>query len=354
MILLGDHKGTFSFPEQGSSFAEGVDWLFGWEYLISTIFFVLIVGVMVLFVALYRKRPGHERPIPSSSHNMTLEIAWTVLPCFLLVWFFVQGAYGYLEMRNPPDSCKEVWVTARQWSWSFHYPEEGPSEELHFALNQPVKLRLASEDVLHSFFIPEFRQKMDIIPGRYVWLWFTPTKVADFESPFHLRCTEYCGTGHSAKAMSQRPVYVHDKTWEEVLKDYIRWDESAKTDVENGERYYNMLCAGCHSIEDKVKEVGPSFKGYYGQTVNFTDGSSGIVDDNYIMESILEPNKLVRTGYAAPNGTSPMPAAFNGGPLNQDQIRYLTAFIRKLNGLGESSTTDEKAKDDKTSEAENK
>ncbi len=259
---------------------------------------------------------------------------------------FIQGAYGYLELRNPPDNCKEIWVTAQQWSWSFHYPEEGPSADLHLSKDQPVKLRLASSDVLHSFYIPEFRQKMDIIPGRYVWVWFNPTKASAFEKPFHLRCTEYCGTGHSAAEMSQKPVYVHDMPWDEMLAAYVRWDESKKTSVENGERLYKMLCAGCHSKVKDEKKIGPSFNGNWGAEVQFTDGSSAVVDENYIKNSILEPNSQVRSGYASANGSSQMPALFNGRQLNESEISYLIAYIKSLNGVSEEAV-------DPTAEADN-
>ena len=335
MLLFGQDGSSLSFPTQASSFAGEVDFMYHAIFWISAFFFVLINGLMVYFIYKYRKRPGHDRPIPSPSHSTKLEVAWTVLPCFLLIWMFARGAYGYLEMRNPPDNCKEIWVTASQWQWAFHYPEEGPSADLHLTVNQPVKLRMASTDVLHSFFIPEFRQKMDIIPGRYVWVWFQPTRPSPPEG-FHLRCTEYCGDGHSAPKMSQKKVHVHDMSWDMMLEKFVKWEDAKNEAWKNGERRYQMLCSGCHSI-DGVKKIGPSFLGAYGTTVKFTNGTEQVVDDDYLKQSMLEPNALVRSGYESPNGESQMPARFLGKKLSEDEVMYLIAYIKKLNA---SAATD--------------
>ena len=135
-------------------------------------------------------------------------------------------------MRRPPSQVVEILVTAKKWNWSFTYPNGHVDDVLHLAKGQPVVFRMKSEDVLHSFFIPEFRQKWDVVPGRFTKTWVTPTMTSTMEKPFHLYCAEYCGDEHSKM---KKKVVVHDKSWQQVEKDHLFWPYEAKTAVENGE-----------------------------------------------------------------------------------------------------------------------
>jgi cytochrome c oxidase subunit II len=341
-MLFAQSGPSLSFPEQASTFASDVDSIYNAIMIISIFFFVLILVAMIWFVYKYRFRPGHEKPIPSTSHNTLLEITWTVLPTILLVWMFAAGASGYMDMRTPPTEAKEIQVSASQWAWSFNYPGEGESEDLHLLKNQPVKMRLVSKDVLHSFFIAEFRQKHDVVPGVVGWTWFTPTMASTAENPFRLRCTEYCGTGHSNM---NRSVIVHEGiSWEEMLERFVRYRYEEHNELENGERIYKINCIGCHSTDGTVK-VGPSFKGHWKTEVEVMEGNQKLtvpVDENYLIKSINEPYSQVRVGFKPQ-----MPEKFFGGrKLTQNELDYLIYFIRSLNNdapnAGSSTTPDAK------------
>jgi len=307
--------GSYFFPRQASEVASQVDFLFYAIFWISTFFFVLIIGLMVYFVIKYRRRPGHEKALPSSSHNTPLEILWSVVPSIILVWIFVTGARGFFEMRIIPEAAEEIWVKAQQFNWNFTYPDGDQSTELHLVVNQPTKFTLESQDVLHSFFVPAFRIKQDIVPGRYTHIWVLPTKTGKFR----VYCAEYCGDSHS---LMKTNVTVH--ATEAERKAATEWIESEKTPEENGARLYRMYCSGCHSVEGE-NMTGPPLNGIYGRQEPMASGISVPVDENYIRESILAPNAKIVAGYQAP---SQMPSF--EGKLSSDQMMYLIKFIQSL------------------------
>lgn len=322
---------SLSFPTQASTFAEKSDWLYHAIFWISFAFFAVIIVLMVYFVIKYRRRDG-EPAERSPSHNTWLEVTWTVVPCVLLVWMFYEGALGFLDLRTPPDDALEIQVRAKQWSWAFTYPNGETYDTLHLALNEPVKFRMRSDDVLHSFFIPEFRQKWDVVPGRFNETWAIPTRTSTAENPFRLYCAEYCGDSHSKM---KSDVIVHDMTWKEIIDKYLTWDPTKKQPFENGEHYYKSFgCIGCHSIDGSTK-VGPSFKGFWKTEVQ-TDKGMVLVDENYVTKSIQEPIAEVRTGFKPQ-----MPNVFNGRKLNIDEIEAIIAYIKFLNDdLGVQPTTE--------------
>lgn len=317
MFLLADKPDGFWFPPQASTFAAEVDWFFFAVTYISLAFFVLIVAFMIYFMYAFRQRPGYKGS-PEALHNNALEIGWTVVPTIIAVWIFAQGVVGYLDMMEAPTETMNVDVEAKKWAWSFTYPTTGvTTNELHLVIDKPAKMTLRSIDVLHSFFVPAFRAKMDVVPGRYTNIWFQPTKLGTYD----LFCTEYCGDNHSKMAAK---VFVQTQeeydAWmaKEVLppEDPVKW----------GEKLYakSKGCASCHSIDGK-KVVGPSFLNSWGGDVQLAGGGTEKFDENYVRESVLYPQKKSRAGYET---ASQMPSY--QGRLKEEEISALIAFLKSL------------------------
>ncbi len=313
-------QSSYWFPEQASSFASNIDFLFYAIFWVSLFFFVAMVGAMTYFVIKYRARPGHAVE-KSPSHNTLLEIAWSVLPSFLLIWFFIEGANGFFKMRVPPGDAEQIHVIARQFNWMFIYPDGDSTTDLHLVRNRPVEFLLESRDVLHSFSIPAFRQKQDIVPGRYIKTWAKPTK----SGVYRLYCTEYCGQGHSTMKTN---VTVHETEEQRKAATEWLWKDVARTDpAKNGERLFNMQCSGCHNTNN-VTKTGPGLGGKWGITETLDNGSSVEFDENYFRESVLEPNAKIVAGFARP---SQMPSF--QGKLNEDQLFWLMAYVKSLSGI---------------------
>ncbi len=307
---------SFWFPPAASTFAKDVDSLYMYIGYISAVFFILIVVAMVWFSIKFRRRPGYEGD-STALHNNALEIFWTVVPTIIVVWIFAEGVKGYMDMMTPPAQTIDVNVTARKWGWTFQYPNGAISNELHVPVNQASKMRLRSDDALHAFYVPAFRCKTDIVPGRVTYAWFEPILTGTYD----LFCAEYCGDEHSNMITT---VTVHSQ------EDYEKWlKEAAKppTDIEAHGLwlYERMGCKGCHSIEPGKKIVGPSFAETFGTEQKIFGGAPITLDAGYIRESILEPQKKIREGY---QGASQMPSY--QGKLKDDEILALTAFIEAL------------------------
>lgn len=303
------------FPEPTSTGAEQVDQLFYFILIVSCVFFAIIVGVMAWFLIKYRERPGHEVQ-PSPSHNNALETTWSVIPGLFVGGIFLWGFISYMDMRQPPDDSYEVEVIAKKWSWAFVYPNGHVDNDLHVPVDRPVKLIMKSDDVIHSLYIPAFRLKMDLVPGRYSTTWFEADTVGDYI----LFCAEYCGTQHS-KMLAR--VVVHPSgefsTW---LADAANFLERM-TPVEAGELIYNRRgCVQCHSIDGSAK-AGPTFLGTFGTQQGLVDGTSVLIDENYIRESILEPQAKVRAGY------KPVMPTYQG-QLSDEEISALIAYMKSL------------------------
>lgn len=311
---------TYWFPAQASSFAADMDALWYFIYWVSVFFFVGIVAFMVLFVVRYRRTATRTQPERSASHNTALELTWSILPAVLLVAFFYWGWTSFLVIATPPRDAMEVQVGAYKWGWNFTYPSGHTDSELHVPTDREVKLIMSSADVLHSFWVPEFRTKFDVVPGRYTYLWFKPTRTGEFQ----LKCTEYCGTGHSAM---RAKVVVHE------AGGYEKWLEQAEGALLTmepkalGELSFKKLgCSQCHSL-DGTKLVGPSFKetaSLWGKARGLSDGSEVTVDENYLRESILEPAKKIVAGY------QPQMPVIPG--IREKQIAGLIEYIKSLSG----------------------
>ena len=318
------HEGTYWFPRSASTFAPDIDWLYMAIFWVSLVFFAAIVGAMVYFVVKYRHRPGHK-PEPSPSHNTALEIAWSVLPGFLLIWFFVDGTRGFFDLRIPPGNAEQIQVVAKQFDWTFYYPDGDSTpnvDGLHLVRGRPVEFVLESQDVLHSFFIPAFRTKQDVVPGRYSTMWAQPTETGTF----HLYCTEYCGDSHS---MMKTTVTVHETEAERKAATEYLWGDNSP--LKNGERLFKMQCAGCHNTDD-VRKTGPGLGGIWGKTETLDNGTTITVDDNYFRESLLNPNAKIVEGYARPSQM----ISFQG-KLTDEQILWLRIYVKSLSSVEEDT-----------------
>lgn len=307
----------YQFPYEASLFARDVDWMYNVILWVSIVFFVLIIVAMCWLVVRYRRQPG-VGPQPSTSHNTPLELAWSIIPSIILVWIFWEGARGYYESLRAPDTAEEIIVTAKQFAWKFTYPDGDESTELHLVQDQPVRLLMQSEDVLHSMYVAAFRQKKDVVPGRYTETFFFPTRVGKYR----LACTEYCGDGHSRmRTLCEVHVNAADR------KAKTQWITAEHTPAENGKRLFDMNCSGCHAVDGKVK-TGPALNLIWGKQEKLHDGSTVLVDENYFRESLLYPEAKVVAGF----GPVSQMQSFNG-KLSNDDILHLMAYIKQVNGV---------------------
>ncbi len=310
---MGEH-GTVWLPEGASTHSPEFDALFYFVYYISALIFFGVVSAMVYFLLLYRRRRADERPKRVHDNKM-IEMASVVIPTILVLIVFTWGFKLYVKMNEAPPDAYTVQVRARQWAWEFQYPNGATSfGELHVPVDRPVRIHMSSEDVLHSFFIPAFRVKMDVLPNRYTSVWFQATKTGEYD----LFCTEYCGTAHSK--MLGKVIVQAEGDFRQWLQDSQKGD---MTPEERGQMLYTgQTCNACHSI-DGTPGVGPSFKGLFGSNRPLEGGGTVLADENYIRESILNPTAKVAQGFGPI-----MPASF--GSLPAEDIDALVAFIKSL------------------------
>jgi cytochrome c oxidase subunit 2 len=311
-------QASFWFPAQASANAANTDRVFYGILALSVVMFVLIVALMGVFVAAYRRREPKQKPSASAAHhNMRLELFWTIVPTILVVFIFYAGVQDYVAARTPYQSGYEIQVTGQKWKWMFTYANGyNSTEELHVPVGEHVRLLMRSEDVIHSLFIPAFRMKMDVVPGRYSQMSFVPTQVGTYP----IFCAEYCGDNHSGMLA---------KLVVEPLDQYQKWlieaeNAEAKLDpVAVGKAAYQKWgCGQCHSI-DGSKGIGPTFKNLWQRQEKFADGSSLVVDENYIHESIIEPMAKVVAGYA------PVMPTFKG-KIKDAEIHGIIEWLKTL------------------------
>ena len=305
--------GSF-MPPQGSTVAGSVDNLYLFLVIISVIASLLVIGGMLYFVFKYRRMSDNDKTA-YITHNHLAEFLWSFIPLVLFLVCFVWGWAVYHDLRTAPEDAYEVFVKAKKWEWSFDYKNGMSSPgELVVPVNTPIKLLMKSEDVIHSFFVPSFRIKQDVLPGRYTSLWFEATKTGTFQ----VFCTEYCGLNHSGMLAT---VKVIEK---DVFNAWLAGKEIEKlSPAQVGQKLYTTRnCNGCHSV-DGSDNAGPTWKGLYGANRSFADGTSAVADDNYIRESILNPNaKIVK-------GRAPAMPSY-AGQLSDDEILGLIEYIKTL------------------------
>ncbi len=272
-----------------SNFVHGVDKAFLIIFGISLFFLILLTTIMIVFVIKYnRKKNAHATQIKDSSW---LEFTWTAVPMVLVLFMFYVGWEGFLPMRQPPSDAMHVKVIGRMWKWTFEYPGNKQSDTMVLPINKAVKLDLFSKDVIHGLFIPAFRVKEDVVPGKNNYTWFIPGELGDFD----LFCSAYCGVSHSYMYTVVRI------TTDEKFNSWLAALPEKKSDDNNeGFRVLEKNgCFSCHSV-DGSKLVGPSFKGIHGSTIKvLTNGTPReiTVDDEYIKTSIYDPNKDVVDGF---------------------------------------------------------
>jgi cytochrome c oxidase subunit 2 len=308
---------SFWMPPQVSTVAQDVDWLFNFILAISVFFFLLIVVLMVVFVLRYRRREG-EGAQPSPSHNLPLELTWTAIPIVLVVVIFVFGFRGYLDMATPPANAYQVLVEGQKWNWSFTYPNGYVDANLHVPVDRPVQLVMSSADVIHSLYVPAFRIKMDVVPGRYSKAWFEATEPGEYD----LFCAEYCGTSHSDMLAH---VIVHPPG------DFEKWLEQASnfletmSPVDAGRKLFQVRgCQQCHSMDGSAK-TGPTLLGVFGRVESTSVGGTVTADENYIRQSILEPNAVVVAGY------EPVMPTYQGR-LTDQEIAAIIEYLKAPEG----------------------
>lgn len=281
-------------PPRASSAAAGVDFVFAMIFWICAFFLFLVVGITLTFVVKYRVHKWSAAQ-ESPDHSTALELAWTIIPTLLIFVIFWVSTNAYLELTQPPhaDDIEEIRVTARKWSWVFDYADGKNLSDLHVVVGQPVVLTMGSEDVLHSFYVPAFRLKQDVVPGRYVKTWFKATE----PGAYPLYCAEYCGTNHS-RMVTQVVVHKDRASYEEGRDVGARLQEMPLLEV--GQYVFeNRGCKVCHSLDgDGDGTVGPTFARLWGRTESLSEGGASVlVDENYIRESIIEPKKKIVAGF---------------------------------------------------------
>lgn len=305
-------------PPQSSTTASEIDSLFYFILYTSTALTLFVAAAIVYFAFKYRRRSHADRLTPVKESKL-LELSWIVLPTILVLIVFFWGFRTYVATSIPPPNAYEINVKGQKWFWTFEYPNGLiTQDEIVVPAGQPIKLVMTSQDVLHSFWVPEFRIKHDVIPNRYSYVWFN----APAEGVYQVLCTEYCGTQHSNMGAKIRVVGRGE--FAEFLRTGGGGDENVPL-VELGEQLYTARsCNNCHSI-DGSSGAGPTWLGIWGATHQFTDGTSAVVDEDYIVESILYPAAKIVVGYQ-----NQMPSY--QGLLNDRQVAALAAYIREING----------------------
>jgi cytochrome c oxidase subunit 2 len=299
-------------PEQASTIAEGVDLLYYFLSAVSAFFSVLIFVAIFYFAIRYRRRSDTE--IPKPIHGSTaLEILWSAIPFCIVMVMFGWGASLYFKNSRAPEGAMTINVVGKQWMWKLQHPEgQREINQLHVPIGRPVRLVMTSEDVIHSFYVPAFRTKMDVLPGRYTTAWFEATKTGEF----HLFCAEYCGNEHSL--MIGKVIVMEPVAYEEWLSGAASGESMAEV---GGRLFAELRCDSCHSSDGSGR--GPSLDDVFGRTVVLESGQSVVADEGYVRESILNPRAKVVSGFR------PVMPTFQG-QISEEQLLQLLAYIKSL------------------------
>jgi cytochrome c oxidase subunit 2 len=308
------------FPEQASAMAARVDALFYFLVAVTVFFVALIFFMIVIFAVKYRRRSEDERPRPIEG-NFWLEIFWSAIPLGLTMVMFVWGAIIYFDIYNPPNDALEISIVGRQWMWKAQHAEgQREINELHVPVGQAVKLTMTSEDVIHDVFLPAFRIKQDVLPGRYTTLWFQATKAGVYP----LYCAEYCGTQHSG--MVGRVVVLEPAEFEK----WLSGGATGMSMVDQGASLFKRFgCETCHRAGGTSQ--GPALAGLFGKTVQLQGGNAVTADENYIRESILDPRAKIVSGY------QPIMPTFKG-LVSEEGLLQLIAYIKSLHTVERKSS----------------
>jgi cytochrome c oxidase subunit II len=298
-------------PEAASTAASKMDHLFLFLTVVTVFFTVGIFGTIFLFSIKYRQRD--DRIPPATGKWPEIEVIWILVPVVLCAIMFVWGAQVFFAESQPPQGAIEVFVIGKQWMWHLQHAEgQREINELHVPVNVPVKLTMTSQDVIHDFFVPAFREKKDVVPGRYTIEWFQATKTGRY----HLFCAQYCGTMHASMIGW---VYVMEP------KDYAVWlqqNATEETTAQTGQKLFvRFQCASCH-LPDRPG-IGPSLREIFGTTAALQGGQKRLVDESFLRQKILDPRSLPIPGY-------PQVMPTFRGQLDEDQILQLINFIKSM------------------------
>ncbi|HEU4601640.1 MAG TPA: cytochrome c oxidase subunit II [Steroidobacteraceae bacterium] len=293
-----------------STLGHRVDVLFLVMTLVTGIVALGIAALLLIFSIRYRRGSKADRRNPPSGVRW-LEITWIAVPLAIFLGLFAWSSVVFSQFYRPPADAAHIYVVAKQWMWKLeHLNGKREIDQLHVPLGRPVELVMTSQDVIHSFYLPDFRVKQDVLPGRFTSLWFTPTQLGTF----HLFCAEYCGTDH-ARMGGGIVVMPPDE-----FANWLAEGNHAPDLASRGFALYRELgCSGCHEPTSTVH--APDLRGLYGRTVHLSDGSAVLADENYIRDSILEPKKQVAVGFA------PVMPSFHD-QVTEDQVIALIAFIK--------------------------
>lgn len=317
LSLINRANAQTFMPTEGSSVAQSVDSLYGFLVATSFISCAILIGGMIYFALKYKRKSDNDKTA-YITHDTRLEVIWSVIPLIIFLVVFAWGWIIYHDMRKMPENALEIHVTGRQWSWMTEYKNGVKSSDIVVPVGRDVKIVLASEDVIHSLYIPSFRVKQDAVPGRYQALWFRADKMGEF----HVFCTEFCGTSHSGMITKMKVV---------SQEDFDKWliEESEVATLPMAQRgakiFQTRACASCHNVEGDAVKIGPSLAQVIGKTQNFEDGSSTAVNEDYLRESILNSNAKIVKGFGP---RSAMPAF--QGQLSEAEMTALIEYIKTL------------------------
>lgn len=322
-------------PPAESTTAGEIDAIFNFILYSSIVLTVLVTVAMVYFIWTYRRRSHTDRPV-DVHESRWLEVSWIVIPTLLVLVVFFWGFRAYVATSIPPTDAIEIKVNAQKWAWAFEYDNGIQTfSEVYVPAGRPIKLTMTSQDILHSFFVPEFRIKNDVVPNRFSVVWFE----APDEGVYQVVCTEYCGTGHSN--MGAKIHVVSQQEYYRILREGPP-SGAPVPPAELGERLYTQRnCVTCHSVDGSAG-VGPSWLGLWMEPRPMTDGASMMGDEEYIEQSILYPQAHIVAGFE--NGNMPS----YEGQLNDEQVGAITSYIRVLNGAATAADTTVAAAPDPT------
>lgn len=302
-------------PTAATKIAVEYDSLYSFLVIVSFVSSAILIGGMIYFAVKYKRKSNNDKTA-YITHSTILEVIWSFVPLVIFLAVFAWGWKLYHEMRAMPANALEVQVYGKQWAWTMEYKNGVKATELVVPVNKPIKLVMTSEDVIHSFYVPSFRIKQDVIPGRYTALWFEADKLGEF----HVFCTEFCGTSHSAMTTKVRVV-----TQAEFDKWLIEESEVGNLPLaQRGAKLFQVkACASCHNVDNPAAKVGPSLYQLFDHEVELDDGSKVMADENYIRESILISRAKIVKGF------QPVMPAFQG-QLNEVELNALIAYLKEL------------------------
>lgn len=305
-------------PVQASAQAVPIDWMWGWQVVAISFLFALIVVPIFYSFVVFRRKKGDTSDAEHIEGNTPLEIAWTVIPLIIVVVFAYMGAYSLGESRRITDpNAMIIKVTAQQFSWTYEYPDGFVSTELHLPVWEQVILKMEAVDVIHSFWVPEFRVKQDVVPGRVTEYRITPNLIGAYK----VRCAELCGSDH---AFMEGPVIVSSQVdYEKWVAEQIELASAATPEGRGRKLATENGCLGCHSVTPAPGPSAPSWFRLFGSQVKLADGTTVTADDAFITESILDPTAKEVEGYSP---TPMKPQDY----LTPEQIADIIAYIKSL------------------------